>query len=110
MPPLRTLWKFYPDKKGSCTGFVLGAFGFSAMFFNLISEYIINPNNLGIEEITNFYPKTVGEKVPVYFLTTSIIILFIGLISICLLCEYPEDEEIKNQDLTMQELNVLFFN
>lgn len=93
MPPLRTLWKYYPEKKGLCTGCVLAAFGFSAMIFNKISNIIINPHNKPMDTQTTFYPKEVGEKVPTFFYTASLIILCSSFFSVIFLFEHKEDEE-----------------
>lgn len=91
MPPLRTLWKYYPEKKGLCTGFILAAFGFSAMIFNKISDLIINPNHEEISPETHFYSKEVGLNVPNFYLITAIIIFVSGLLAVLLMFNYEED-------------------
>lgn len=106
MPPLRTLWKYYPEKKGLCTGCVLAAFGFSAMIFNKISNIIINPENKPMDKITTFYPKEVGEKVPSFFYAASLIIFCSSFFSVIFLFEHKEDEE---ETKISQEINNVEF-
>ncbi len=90
MSPLKTLWKYYPDKKGICTGISLAAFGFSAMIFNKISEVIINPNEEPIDNETGLYSKEIGLKLPNFFLISSILILVVGLIAAWILVKHEK--------------------
>ena len=108
MTPLKTLWKYYPEKKGLCTGIVLAAFGFSAMIFNKISDNIINPNKEEIDRQTQFYSEEVGLNVPKYYLASSVIILTAGLLSVLLLFQY-EDETSSIESYLGQNLSVNFF-
>jgi len=91
-PPLRTLWKYYPNKKGLCTGILSGAFGTSSMIFNKISNTIINPKHEGLDPSTQFYSKEIGLQVPYYYLYTSIIIISIGLFTVLFLFPYEEQD------------------
>lgn len=91
MPPLRTLWKYYPEKKGLCTGIILAAFGFSAMIFNKISDEIINPNKEEINLQTQFYSEEVGKNVPKFYLISFVIIIISGLLAVLLLFNYEEE-------------------
>jgi hypothetical protein len=93
MPPIRNLWKYYPDIKGTCTGIVLCGFGFSAIILNKISNMIINPDLVKIDKTTHFYPEYIGLRVPNYFLTASILVIFFGLFASILIFEYEEDKE-----------------
>jgi hypothetical protein len=40
--------KWFPRRKGTAMGFVVGGFGGGAMVFNQIQTAIVNPNNLGV--------------------------------------------------------------
>jgi hypothetical protein len=91
MPPLRTLWKYYPEKKGLCTGIILAAFGFSAMIFNKISDEIINPNKEEINHQTQFYSEEVGKNVPKFYLISFVIIIISGLLGVLLFFDYEEE-------------------
>jgi len=106
MPPLRTLWKYYPNRKGLCTGISLAAFGTSAMIFNKISDTIINPNHEGLDPITQFYPKDVGLKVPDFYFYTFIIIIVAGLLGALILFPYPE-VEIKAKSYLVEKIYVI---
>ena len=48
IPTLTTAMKWFPRRKGTAMGFVVGGFGGGAMVFNQIQTAIVNPNNLGV--------------------------------------------------------------
>ena len=104
---MRNLWKYYPNIKGTITGVVLCAFGFSAVILNKVSNMIINPDHVGIDRKTEFYPEFIGLRVPRYYLVTSIIMISIGLISSLLIFEYEEKKEDKVEDYLTQKLSVI---
>lgn len=95
MPPLRNLWKYYPERKGFCTGIVLAFFGLSAVFFNFISNKIINPDQEESDQETQFYSEQIGKNVPIYFLYCFIITISVGFFSVFLVFNY--DNEIKEE-------------
>ena len=43
--PLMTGWEWFPEKKGTISGIVLGVLGTSAFFFGFICLAIVNPDN-----------------------------------------------------------------
>ena len=43
--PLMTGWEWFPEKKGTISGIVLGTLGSSAFFFGFITLVIVNPEN-----------------------------------------------------------------
>lgn len=92
MPPLRNMWKYYPNRKGLFTGFVLCGFGFSAIILNQISNRIINPDHIRIDNYTQFYPAHIGNRVPNYFFIASIVIISFGLFGSLFIFEYEKDE------------------
>jgi hypothetical protein len=92
MPPLRNLWRFYPERKGLCTGVVLAFFGVSAVIFNIISNNIINPDKLEPDKNTKFYPVEVGRNVPTYFFYCFVITIIAGILSVFLVFTYEEDK------------------
>lgn len=44
--PLMTGWEWFPEKKGTISGIVLGTLGSSAFFFGFITLFIVNPDNV----------------------------------------------------------------
>ena len=38
-------WEYFPNKKGTISGIIIGTFGFSSFFFGFIAMAIVNPNN-----------------------------------------------------------------
>jgi len=93
MPPLRNLWRFYPERKGLCTGIVLAFFGLSAVIFNAISNVIINPNQLELDPKTQFYPEEVGKNVPTFFFYCFVITISVGFLSVFLVFSFEEEKE-----------------
>ena len=43
--PLMCGWEFYPEKKGTLSGIMLGSFGISSFFYGFICMAIVNPDN-----------------------------------------------------------------
>jgi len=109
MPPLRNLWKYYPDIKGTCTGIVLCAFGFSAIILNKISNIIINPDHVKIDKTTELYPDYIGLRVPKYFFITSIIMISFGLFSSLFIFEYEEKKADILENYISADLTVINF-
>lgn len=93
MPPLRNLWRYYPERKGLCTGVVLAFFGLSAVIFNAFSNVIINPEGKSLDEKTQFYPEDVGRNVPTFFFYCFLITLAGGVLSVLLVFSYEEEKE-----------------
>jgi hypothetical protein len=100
MPPLRNLWRYYPNIKGLCTGIVLCGFGFSAIILNKISNTIINPDHVEIDKTTEFYPEYIGLKVPNYYFVASISFICFGLLGSLFIFEHEE----KKNDLVAEYL------
>ena len=48
IPTLTTAMKWFPGRKGTAMGFVVGGFGGGALAFNQIQTAIVNPNNVGV--------------------------------------------------------------
>lgn len=104
MPPLRNLWRFYPERKGLCTGVVLAFFGLSAVIFNAISNVLINPNKLEMCPTTQFYPEEVAKNVPIFFFYCSIITLSIGLLSVLFVFSFEEEKD-ENYEKQIDEVD-----
>lgn len=93
MPPLRNIWRYYPERKGLCTGIILAFFGISAVIFNAFSNIIINPNKIDIDKVTQLYPEEVGKNVPTFFFYCFVITIIGGLFSILFVFTYEEEKE-----------------
>ena len=46
MVPLVCGWEYFPEKRGTVTGCILAAYGFSSFAFSLISTKLVNPDNV----------------------------------------------------------------
>lgn len=65
MCPLRTSWKYFPNRRGLISGLLFGCFGVSSMFFDFLAAYYINPT--GKETVDGFYDKDIALKVRLLF-------------------------------------------
>eukprot|EP01017_Pseudomicrothorax_dubius_P036656 TRINITY_DN5271_c0_g1_i3.p1 TRINITY_DN5271_c0_g1~~TRINITY_DN5271_c0_g1_i3.p1 ORF type:complete len:453 (-),score=100.82 TRINITY_DN5271_c0_g1_i3:498-1856(-) len=71
MIPYKVGWDHFPESKGRITGIISGGFGLSPLIFNLLTSFVVNPNNLPPdfpvregEVITKYYTGEVVENVP----------------------------------------------
>ena len=48
IPTLTTAMKWFPDRKGTAMGIVVGGFGGGALVFNQIQTAIVNPDNVAV--------------------------------------------------------------
>ena len=55
IPTLTTAMKWFPGRKGTAMGFVVGGFGGGALAFNQIQTAIVNPNNVGVRTLLCFF-------------------------------------------------------
>lgn len=62
MPPVRTVWRYFPDKKGTVTGIITTGSGVSASILILLSEAIINPNKVSADS-DGYYNEDVAKRV-----------------------------------------------
>ena len=86
--PLMSAWEWFPDKKGTISGVVLGVLGSSYFFFGFISLAIVNPDNDKqdpIGEGVHVYPRHVADRV-----NLLLILLLIGSSNVkdfmCMFC------------------------
>jgi hypothetical protein len=92
MPPLRNLWRYYPERKGLCTGIVLAFFGLSAVIFNYISNIVINPNRNLADKETQFYCPDTARNVPTFFFYVFLITIVVGIFSVFLILPFEEEK------------------
>lgn len=62
--PLMCSWEFFPSKKGTISGIIVGTFGFSAFFFGFITLAIVNPDNEDVDKDTGMYSQDIADRVP----------------------------------------------
>ena len=55
IPTLTTAMKWFPNRKGTAMGFVVGGFGGGAMVFNQIQTAIVNYENYKVSEACASY-------------------------------------------------------
>lgn len=109
--PLWAGWKHYPTKRGFISGIITGGFGFGTIFFFVIAQQIVNPDNLKASDVMGrekFYAKEIYEKVP-FMLRVMAVMVFvlamIGTMMIRLKNETDSDDYMRNTDI-QQSLTV----
>jgi len=95
IPTLTTAMKWFPTRKGTAMGIVVGGFGGGAMVFNQIQTAIVNHENFKISTMGPnkgyFTEETVLNRVPGLLLILASIYLVMGLLGSIMICQPPED-------------------
>lgn len=76
----------------------------SSMFFNYISDQMINPNDVKVSE-NNYYPLEIAERVSNYLGVVVLIFIFVGICVITFL--FPVRDEKLQSDKRMEYLTVI---
>ncbi len=63
IPTLTTAMKWFPGRKGTAMGFVVGGFGGGALVFNQIQTAIVNPDNLGVRQHLMIKSETLFNQI-----------------------------------------------
>jgi hypothetical protein len=48
-------WLWFPERPGLISGLIIGGFGVGALIFDNVSTYLINPTNLGGDDLNYEY-------------------------------------------------------
>jgi len=99
-PILKTTWKYFPEKKGFLTGFILSVFGLCPMAFTSIADAVINPE--GKPMIDNIFPEEVAKNMKTFALIMAITMGVCGILSQILM--FPIDNIITT-DKNIGEIN-----
>lgn len=87
--PLMCSWEFFPSKKGTISGIIVGVFGLSSFFFGFIAMAIVNPNNEEADANTHMYSLDVAERVPRMLRILCLCFFFFAGIAILLIKRNP---------------------
>ena len=98
-PILKTTWKYFPNKKGFLTGFILCVFGLCPMVFTSIADAVINPKGESMED--NYYPDDVAKKMKDFALIMAITMGGCGILSQILM--FPLDNVINEIQVNENE-------
>ena len=114
IPTLTTAMKWFPMRKGTAMGIIVGGFGGGAMVFNQIQTAIVNPDNVKVianpilsmscitlvivlQPVTSgpeegyFVDEALLDRVPSLLLILASIYLLMGLLGAIMICQPPED-------------------
>ena len=92
MIPVACAWQYFPHKKGTASGFVIGCFGFGTLIFNYVALAIVNPHNETaslLSEGTKYFSEEIYKQVPILFKILSGFYLVIGMTGAALV-SYPK--------------------
>ena len=70
-PIIKTSWKYFPNKKGFLTGFILSVFGLCPMVFTSIADAVINPEGISTEK-DGFYNDEISMRTENFSLIMAI--------------------------------------
>ena len=99
-PILKTTWKYFPEKKGFLTGFILSVFGLCPMAFTSIADAVINPE--GKPMVNDIFPEEVAKNMKTFALIMAISMGVCGILSQVLM--FPLDDIITT-DKSYDETN-----
>lgn len=95
IPTLTTAMKWFPNRKGTAMGIVVGGFGGGALVFNQIQTALVNLENYQIERTGPnagyFTEEIVLNRVPGLLLLLAGVYLVLGLFGSLMINQPPED-------------------
>jgi len=95
IPTLTTAMRWFPNRRGTVMGIVVGGFGGGALVFNQIQTAIVNPDNISarncIADECYFTDSDLLGRVPGLLLTLAAIYFVMGMTGALLIVQPPED-------------------
>ena len=79
-PILKTIWKYYPEKKGFLTGLILSVFGLCPMVFTSISDAVVNPNGEDPDD-DDYFEYDISKKITKFSLIMALTMAVCGVLS-----------------------------
>jgi hypothetical protein len=97
--PIDNIYKFYPERKGFCSGFILSGVGLGSAIGNLLLAQIINPNNLKPIEVNNsekYFSNEVTNSFPFALRIIGLTYLAISILGYFLTFNFEKDSSEEN--------------
>ncbi|XP_076055964.1 apicoplast pyruvate carrier 1-like isoform X2 [Oratosquilla oratoria] len=92
--PLACGMKWYPNKKGLITGFVVGGFGLGGLGITNIQTLYLNPDNKPPNNVTRYFDDPeILARVPNVFIIMGVIFICMEIVG-CLLLSTPPKEQV----------------
>jgi|JI6StandDraft_1071083.scaffolds.fasta_scaffold03071_14 hypothetical protein len=101
MLPMNNAMKYFPNRKGMCSGICIMGLGSGALIFNQIILAVMNPNNIKPNPNTHLFPAEVAMNLPLTWRVLAGVYLALGLLGTALTIPH------KPEPNTYQELNSL---
>lgn len=79
--PISNAYKYFPNKKGLCSGICIMGLGFGALIFNQIILHVMNPNNLKPNKSDGYFPREVADNLPKTWRILALVYFCISLIA-----------------------------
>jgi hypothetical protein len=92
MVPVHNGWLWFPGSPGLVSGLVIGGFGLSALIFDNLARYLINPDNVLTEDPN--YKQTITDRFTYMLRTLWFCYLSLAIIGIITIWRGPKKESI----------------
>jgi hypothetical protein len=92
MVPVHNGWLWFPGSPGLVSGLVIGGFGLSALIFDNLARYLINPDNVLTEDPN--YNQTITDRFTYMLRTLWFCYLSLAIIGIITIWRGPKKESI----------------
>ncbi|CAD8057540.1 unnamed protein product [Paramecium primaurelia] len=110
MLPIICGWRYFPNRRGLVSCFIIGGYGFGSFIFNFVCKAIVNPQNLEPsipykEEfiLAKYFDRSVGERVPLMFQILAASYLGLSIIG-TLMIRFPKDIDPDKMFATLEAL------
>lgn len=102
--PVIAGWEWFPEKRGTVSGVIIGGFGLGAFFFGFLTTAIANPDNLEphtqAKDGDTYFPDSVAKNVPKMIRTCCIFwtaLCVIGILTISRNPAFVAQEKLKER-------------
>ena len=90
MVPVHNGWLWFPSNPGLVSGLVIGGFGLSALIFDNLARYLINPDNLLTTDPA--YDETIISRFTYMLRVLWVFYLVISIVGIVTIWKGPKKE------------------
>jgi MFS transporter, OFA family, oxalate/formate antiporter len=102
MGSLNNIFKFFPDKKGLCSGVILSGIGIGAAIGNLIAQKSVNPDNvmpIDYEGFGRLFESSISMNFPFGLRVLGIYFFGLTCFGTLITFNYHHDEHVKSMEI-----------
>lgn len=100
--PLACAYDHFPKKKGIAGGILLAGFTFGSFIFGLVSEAVINPENLKKDDLTK--DQNIDDRISIFFWILAVFFAITHILAM-IFVKYPEVEKESLRESLMPQQN-----